>query len=275
MKHLEEKIENTVSFLKSGFDVIPETCIMLGTGLGGVATAMDVLWEAPYGDIPDFPVSTAPDHEGKLLVGKIGGQVAALFQGRFHYYEGYSTRQLAFPVQVMASLGVKRLVGCNAAGGLNLSFKSGDIMLITDHLNFIPENPLRGPNIDSLGERFPDMSRAWSRGLIAVMKKVAMENGINIKEGVFVAVPGPSLETPAETRFLRMAGADAVAMSLVPEAIAAVHAGMELMGISIIANVNDPDNFRPILIEDVIEQAGKAERRLEKLLVAFLNELGS
>ncbi len=270
---LETRIEHTADFLKESLPRLPDTCIMLGTGLGGVATAMDVMWEAPYGQIPDFPVSTAPDHAGRLLLGEIGGHVAALFQGRFHYYEGYSTRELAFPVQVMGRLGVKTLIGCNAAGGLNLSFSSGDIMLIEDHINFIPENPLRGPNIDSLGERFPDMSRAWTLELRKKMIRVADQQGIALQKGVFVAVPGPSLETPAETRFLRMAGADAVAMSLVPEVIAAVHAGMEVLGLSIIANVNDPDDFEPILIEDVIEQAGKAEKRLERLIVAFLEAL--
>ncbi len=264
------KFDNTVNFLKERLPEVPDTCIMLGTGLGGVADAMDVLWQAPYGQIPGFPVSTAPDHAGRLLVGNIGGHVAALFQGRFHFYEGYATRELAFPVQVMAGLGVKTLIGCNAAGGLNLEFSSGDIMLIEDHLSFIPENPLRGPNPDWLGERFPDMSRAWTKSLREIMERVAKAEGIKIQRGVFVAVPGPSLETPAETRFLRMSGADAVAMSLVPEVIAAVHAGMDVLGLSIIANVNNPDNFEPILIEDVIEQAGKAEKRLEKLIVAFL-----
>ncbi len=273
MSDLKTKFDNTVSFLKKSLPELPDTCIMLGTGLGGVADAMDVMWEAPYSDIPDFPVSTAPDHAGKLLVGNVGKHVTALFQGRFHYYEGYSTARLAFPVQVMAGLGVKTLIGCNAAGGLNLSFSSGDIMLIEDHINFIPENPLRGPNPHWLGERFPDMSTAWTASLREKMEGVALEQGIELKKGVFVAVPGPSLETPAETRFLRMAGADAVAMSLVPEVIAAVHAGMDVLGMSIIANVNDPDNFEPILIEDVIEQASKAEKRLEKLIVGFLEVL--
>ena len=270
MNDFNAKLDNTARFLRERLPRLPDTCIMLGTGLGGVAAAMDVMWEAPYDQVPDFPVSTAPDHAGRLLVGEIGGHVTALFQGRFHYYEGYSTREIAFPVQVMASLGVKTLVGCNAAGGLNLFFTSGDIMLIEDHINFIPENPLRGPNLDSLGERFPDMSRAWTPELRLRMKRVAEQEGIRLRKGVFAAVPGPSLETPAETRFLSMAGADAVAMSLVPEVIAAVHAGMDVLGLSIIANVNDPDNFEPILIEDVIEQAGLAEKRLERLLVAFL-----
>lgn len=273
MNDIETRLKKTTEFLKHCLPILPDTCVMLGTGLGGVADAMNVVWESSYEQIPDFPVSTAPDHAGRLLVGTIGNHNTVLFQGRFHFYEGYSTRELAFPVQVMAGLGVRTFIGCNAAGGLNLSFSSGDIMLIEDHINFIPENPLRGPNIDFLGERFPDMSRAWTQDMIIKMEDIAARQGIRIKKGVFVAVQGPSLETPAETRFLKMAGADAVAMSMVPEVIAAVHAGMDVLGISIIANVNDPDNFKPILIEDVIEQAGRAEKRLERLLVAFLKAL--
>lgn len=272
MNEVEIRLKKSVEFLRQRLPLLPDICIMLGTGLGGVADAMDVMWESPYGQIPDFPVSTAPDHAGRLLAGTIGTHSTLLFQGRFHFYEGYSTKELAFPVQVMAGLGVRTLIGCNAAGGLNLSFSSGDIMLIEDHINFIPENPLRGPNMDSVGERFPDMSRAWTRDLIIKMEETAARQGIEIRKGVFVAVPGPSLETPAETRFLRMAGADAVAMSMVPEVIAAVHAGMDVLGISIIANVNDPDDFEPIFIEDVIEQAGRAEKRLERLLVSFLKD---
>ena len=170
----------------------------------------------------------------------------------------------------MASLGARVLIGCNAAGGLDLSFRSGDIMVIQDHINLIPDNPLRGHNLEAWGPRFPDMSRAYSPRLRREMEEAARELGMELRSGVFVCVPGPSLETPAETRFLRRMGADAVAMSLVPEVIVAVHAGMEVLGLSIIANVNDPDHFQPILIEDVIAQARRAEERLERLLTRFL-----
>jgi purine-nucleoside phosphorylase len=265
-------VEESVNFLQGRLPWTPDVCLMLGTGLGGVAGTMDVAWSAPYGDIPHFPVSTAPEHAGRLVVGTAGGTRVALFQGRFHYYEGYTTRELTFPVRVMAGLGTHVLIGCNVAGGLNLDFSSGDLMLITDHINMIPDNPLRGANPSAWGLRFPDLSGAYSRELRGIMRAVAGRIGITLQDGVFVAVPGPSLETPAETRFLRMIGADAVAMSLVPEVIVARHAGMEVLGISVIANINDPDNFRPILIEDVIEQAKKAEKRLEDLLLAFLGE---
>ena len=272
MEQYVAAVEETVSFFQTELPWTPEIFLMVGTGLGGIAQAMDVAWTGFYGDIPNFPVSTSPEHAGKLLVGKIGNARVALFQGRFHFYEGYRTRELTFPVRVMAGLGAKVLIGCNAAGGLNLDFSSGDLMLITDHINLIPDNPLRGSNIDRWGPRFPDLSEVYSIVLREKIVQVAENLGMALREGIFVAVPGPSLETPAETRVLRMIGADAVAMSLVPEVIVAVHAGMEVLGISVIANVNDPDNFQPILIEDIIAQAHKAGRRLERLLVAFLKE---
>ncbi len=266
------QVDEAVAFLRARLPVLPDICLMLGTGLGGLAGALDVGWESGYGEIPYFPVSTAPEHAGRLLVGRIGNATLALFQGRFHFYEGYSTRRLTFPLRVMAGLGVRIMIGVNAAGGLNLDFSSGDIMVIRDHINLIPENPLRGPNVDTWGPRFPDMSAAYAPGLRRAIHAVGASKGISLREGVFVAVPGPSLETPAETRFLRLMGADAVAMSLVPEVIVAVHAGMRCLGISVIANVNDPEDFRPIMIEDVVAQAKKAEGRLERLLVAFLED---
>ncbi|MGQ9812377.1 MAG: purine-nucleoside phosphorylase [Dissulfurimicrobium sp.] len=268
----ETQINASFAYFKEELPLMPDVCLMLGTGLGGVAKAMDIVWSKEFKDIPNFPISTSPSHAGRLLVGTINGTKTALFQGRFHYYEGYSARDLALPVQVMALLGVNLIIACNAAGGLNPAFSSGDIMLIKDHINFIPDNPLRGPNIDAIGPRFPDLSQAYNKDIREKVINLAGKLGIALKEGVFVAVPGPSLETPAETRFLRMIGADAVAMSLVPEVIAAVHAGMKVLGLSVIANVNDPDNFRPILIEDIIEQASRAEGRLEQLIISILSE---
>jgi purine-nucleoside phosphorylase len=272
MEQYVAAVEETVSFFQRELPWIPDVCLMLGTGLGGIAQEMDVAWTGFYDNIPNFPVSTSPEHAGKLIMGEIGNARVALFQGRFHFYEGYRTKELTFPVRVMAGLGAKMLIGCNAAGGLNLDFSSGDLMLITDHINLIPDNPLRGSNIDRWGPRFPDLSKTYSITLRKKIGQVAEKLGMALREGIFVAVPGPSLETPAETRALRMIGADAVAMSLVPEVIVAVHAGMEVLGISVIANVNDPDNFQPILIEDIIAQAHKAGHRLERLLVAFLKE---
>lgn len=261
----------SMEFLSNRVPYTPEFCIVLGTGLGGVAQAMSVEFEWSYDEILHFPRSTSPSHAGKLLIGYINGVSVAVFQGRFHYYEGYSAQELTLPVRIMGLMGVKRYIGCNAAGGLNLNFSSGDLMLIRDHINFIPDNPLRGPNVNAWGSRFPDMSQAYSSKFTQLIKKSAEELGIPLREGVFVAVPGPSLETPAETRFLRMIGGDAVAMSLVPEVIVAVHMGMEVAGISVIANVNDPDNFQPISIDDVIENAQRANDALTRLLVHFIS----
>ncbi|MEF3167871.1 MAG: purine-nucleoside phosphorylase [Deltaproteobacteria bacterium] len=269
------RVEDAVSYLRKRLSRTPDVCIILGTGLGGVADALQDPWTAAYSDIPHFPASTSPSHAGRLLVGTIGHLCVAVFQGRFHYYEGYSTRELTLPIRVMSLLGARVLIGCNAAGGLNPVFSSGDIMLVSDHINLIPDNPLRGPNVEEWGLRFPDLSRAYSKRLRAGIRLTADRLGIGLREGVYVAVPGPSLETPAETRFLRLIGADAVAMSLVPEVIVAVHAGMEVLGISVIANVNDPDAFQPIRIEDVVANAKKAEAALSRLIVRFLEEADS
>ena len=272
MADYKKMVEEAAGFLEDRLPFVPTVSIVLGTGLGGLVEAMETRLSIPYSNIPNFPLSTAPEHAGNLHVGLIGQTRCALFQGRFHYYEGYSASQLALPVRVMAVVGSKVLIACNAAGGLNLNFASGDLMLIRDHINLIPDNPLRGRNVDEWGPRFPDMSLAYSKSLMELARSVGGSFGILLREGVFVCVPGPSLETPAETRFLRLIGADAVAMSLVPEVIVAVHAGMEVLGISVIANVNDPDNFRPILIEDVIAQAQRAEKDLERLLIGLLTE---
>jgi len=285
MEPIMKNTAEATKFLQERLPWGPDVCLMLGTGLSGAGESLDVVWTAPYGEIPHFPVSTSPSHAGRLSVGTIGSSRVAVFQGRFHHYEGYDTRELTFPVRVMSLLGARVMIGCNAAGGLNRGFSPGDIMAITDHINLIPDNPLRGPNVDAWGPRFPDLSKAYSARLREKAKKTAEATGIPLREGVFVAVPGPSLETPAETRFLRMIGADAVAMSLVPEVIVAVHAGMEVLGLSVIANgmevlglsvianVNDPDNFRPILIEDVLAGAQKAEADLTRLIIGILEVL--
>ncbi len=272
MKDYVEKVNESVFFLDEALPFAPTVTVMLGTGLGGLVKAMETKLVLDYKEVPNFPVSTAPDHAGRLYVGRVGGTRCAIFQGRFHFYEGYSTRELTLPVRAMSLIGSRVLIACNAAGGLNLDFESGDLMLIKDHINLIPESPLRGQNLDEWGPRFPDMSRAYSKGLRELARRVGASSGILLREGIFVAVPGPQLETPAETRYLRLIGADAVAMSLVPEVITAVHGGMKVLGISVIANVNNPDDFTPILIEDVIAQAQRAEFRLERLLVGILTE---
>ncbi|OAQ20674.1 purine-nucleoside phosphorylase [Thermosulfurimonas dismutans] len=268
-----ERVETARSFLEERLPFIPEILLILGTGLSGVGEKVVPEVVIPYREIPHFPVSTVESHAGELVVGHLAGKSVAAFRGRFHYYEGYSTKEITLPLRVMSLLGVKILIVSNAAGGLNLAFRPGDLMLIRDHINLIPDNPLRGPNRDEWGPRFPDLSEAYSSRLRELFKACAQDLGEEIREGIYVAVPGPSLETPAETRFLRMIGADAVGMSTVPEVIVAVHAGIEVLGLSVIANVNDPDNFQPILLEEVIAQAKAAEARLTRLVEKFVEKL--
>ncbi|MFN3504785.1 MAG: purine-nucleoside phosphorylase [Caldimicrobium sp.] len=271
--HYYNKVVESYNFLKERFPFDPEIIITLGTGLSNLAEEIEISLKIPYKEIPHFPISTVETHAGELILGTLAGKKIALLRGRFHYYEGYSAKELTFPLRVLTLFKPKIYIVSNAAGGLNLSFKSGDLMLIKDHINLIPDNPLRGPNIDEWGERFPDLSQAYDKILREKLKETARELGEDLKEGVYVAVPGPSLETPAETRFLRMIGADAVGMSTVPEVIVAIHAGLKVLGISVIANVNDPDNFKPILFEEVVKSAEAAEARLRRLIKEFLNRI--
>jgi purine-nucleoside phosphorylase len=268
------KVDETVSFLKEKIKNRPSVVIILGTGLGGLIESIEVDTLLPYEQIPHFPKSTVEGHQGNLIFGKLKGKDVAVLQGRFHYYEGYSTRELTFPLRTLSQLGAETLVVTNAAGGLDTSFIPGTIMVISDHLNFIGENPLRGKNVDAWGPRFPDLSEPYDRKLIDVTMQCADTlNMTNVTTGIYVAIPGPSLETPAETRFLRGAGADAVGMSSVPEVIVAKHAGMKVLGLSAVANVNDPDNFTPILLDDIIKAAQKIEPGLQKLIKKVLSTL--
>ncbi|QJA06400.1 purine-nucleoside phosphorylase [Thermosulfurimonas marina] len=267
------RVEEARDFLAAELKSVPEILLILGTGLSGVGERIEAERVIPYREIPHFPVSTVESHAGELVIGRFGGKRLAAFRGRFHYYEGYSTKEITLPLRVLSLLGAKILIVSNAAGGLNLEFRPGDLMLLRDHINLIPENPLRGPNREDWGPRFPDLSQAYSPRLREIFRRAAREVGEEIREGVYVAVPGPSLETPAETRFLRLIGADAVGMSTVPEVIVAVHAGLEVLGVSVIANVNDPDHFRPILLEEVIAQAQAAEARLTRLMERFITLL--
>jgi len=268
-----KKVEETYQFLKEKVSLSPDIVITLGTGLSSLGEKVKKVKTFPYKEIPNFPVSTVETHKGELIFGFLENKKVAVLQGRFHYYEGYSTKELTFPLRVLTLFKPKIYIVSNAAGGLNLTFKSGDIMIIKDHINLIPDNPLRGINNEKWGPRFPDMSKAYDLELRELFKKVAQKLNEEIKEGVYVAIPGPSLETPAETKFLKIIGADAVGMSTVPEVIVAVHAGLKVLGISIISNVNDPDNFKPILFSEVVEQSKKTEKRLEKLIRAFIREL--
>lgn len=268
-----KKVEETYQFLKEKVPFPPDILITLGTGLSSLGERIEKVKSFSYREIPNFPISTVETHKGELIFGHLEGKKVAILQGRFHYYEGYSAKELTFPLRVLTLFKPKIYLVSNAAGGLNLSFKAGDIMIIKDHISLIPDNPLRGINNEKWGPRFPDMSRAYDLELRELFKKVSQKLNEDVKEGVYVAVPGPSLETPAETRFLRMIGADAVGMSTVPEVIVAVHAGLKVLGISVISNVNDPDNFKPILFSEVVEQSKRVEKRLEKIIRAFIKEL--
>jgi purine-nucleoside phosphorylase len=268
------KVDETVSFLKEKTNRKPSVVIILGTGLGGLVESIEVDSLLPYEQIPHFPRSTVEGHQGNLIFGKLSGKNVAVLQGRFHYYEGYSTRELTFPLRTLSLLGAENLVVTNAAGGLDTGFSPGTIMVIDDHLNFIGENPLRGENVDAWGPRFPDLSEPYDKKLIDITIQCAENlNLTNVTTGIYAAIPGPSLETPAETKFLRSAGADAVGMSSVPEVIVAKHAGMKVLGLSAVANVNDPDNFTPILLDDIIKAARQIEPGLQELIKEVLNSI--
>jgi len=262
-----------VAFIKERLPIDPEYLLILGTGLGQLAEEMTVEVELPYEDIPHFPVSTVESHAGKLLIGYLGGKSIMAMQGRFHYYEGYSMNQIAFPVRVAKMLGIQTLLVSNACGGLNPNFERGDIMLINDHINFLGDNPLIGPNDPDLGPRFPDMSQPYTERLLATAEQVALDAGIKMHQGVYLAVSGPMMETKAEYRYMRQLGADVVGMSTVPEVIAAVHMSMEVLGISVITDECFPDALEPVSLNDVLEAAAMAEPQLTRVVVGVLERL--
>lgn len=264
----------TLDFIRSKTDFKPSVGIILGSGLGELAQEIENPVTIAYQDIPNFPVSTVEGHKGCLVMGKLCGKGVVCMQGRFHYYEGYSLKQVVFPVYIMKQLGAKKLIATNAAGGINKSYLPGDLMLISDHINLMGTNPLIGKNDDTLGTRFPSMTEGYSLRLREIAKKAAAEVQINLQEGVYAAMTGPSYETPAEIRFLRTIGADAVGMSTVPEVIAANHCGMEVLGISCITNMASGVTDKPLSHEEVIETTNKASERfiaLVKSIIALLD----
>lgn len=273
MKEYLQQITEGTAFIKSKTTLQPEIGIILGTGLGGLAKEIKVETTLSYKDIPYFPISTVETHEGKLLLGILGGKPVVAMQGRFHYYEGYSMKQITFPIRVMSRLGVKNLLISNACGGMNPRFQRGDIMLIEDHINLIGDNPLIGPNLDDFGPRFPDMSEPYSRDLMAVAEQIARDSGIKLQKGVFTAVSGPNLETRSEYRFLRTIGSDVVGMSTVPENIVAVHCGMKVLGLSVITDECFPDTLQPVNIAEIIETANKAEPSLTLIMKKVIEQL--
>ncbi len=260
-----KKIKETVNFLKSKGCSKPEIGIVLGTGLGGMVKEINVELTVDYDEIPNFPVSTVESHYGKLIYGELHGKKIIAMQGRFHFYEGYNFKQVTFPIRVMKLLGIKYLLLSNAAGALNLNFKKGSLMMISDHINLLPGNPLTGKNNDELGPRFPDMSMAYTQGINNIIEEQAKKMGIQLNKGVYVAVAGPNLETPAEYRFLRIIGADAVGMSTVPEVIVANHMSLPCAAISVLTDECDPDNLQKVELSEILEVAAKAEVQLIKL----------
>lgn len=266
MSKLIDMINETLEVIKKKTTDEYEIGIILGTGLGGLVNDIEIEHEIDYAELPHFPLSTVESHQGKLIFGKIGGKNVVAMQGRFHYYEGYSMKQITYPVRVMKFLGVKNLLVSNACGGMNPLYRRGDLMLMVDHINLLGDNPLIGPNEDDLGPRFPDMSEPYSLDLIAKAEEVALENKIKVHKGVYVAVPGPNLETRAEYRFLRGIGADVVGMSTIPENIAAVHMGMNVLGISIITDECFPESLQPVNVEEIIAAAMKAEPKMTLIM---------
>jgi len=273
---LKRQIDEAVSYLKGRTKLVPEVAVILGTGLGTLAEGLKVETKVSYHEIPHFAASTVESHKGELLFGRLAGRPAVVMSGRVHFYEGYSMRQVSFPVRVMQALGAHTLVVSNACGGMNPLMNAGDIMVVTDHINLMGDNPLIGPNDESLGPRFPDMSQPYDRGLIRLAEDVALAEGLKIQKGVFVAVAGPNLETAAEYRFLRGIGADVVGMSLIPENLVAVHGGMRVVALAVITDRCLPDALEAVDIPRILAVAAEAAPRLDRLvtrLVARLDEV--
>ncbi len=263
-----QKIQETAEFLRSKMRTSPETAIILGTGLGSLVNEITEKYEIEYKDIPNFPLSTVEGHSGKLIFGKLGGKEIMAMQGRFHFYEGYSMKEVTFPVRVMRELGIKTLFVSNAAGGMNPEFIIGDLMIITDHINMFPEHPLRGKNIP-YGDRFPDMSTAYDKELIAKAKEIAAEKGIRVVEGVYLGTQGPTFETPAEYRMFHRMGGDAVGMSTVPEVIVARHCGIRVFGISVITDLG----LEGIVVECSHEEVQKAADEAQPKMTTIFREI--
>ena len=268
-----EKIKIAADFISSKVELLPKGGIILGTGLGQLVEHIRIVNEIQYADIPGMPVSTVEGHSGKLIFGYLGEKYVMAMQGRFHYYEGYDMKQVTFPVRVMKQLGVETLFVSNAAGGMNKEFRVGDIMIITDHINLFPENPLRGKNYNELGTRFPAMTEAYDRNLIGMADAIAKEKGIRVMHGVYVGTPGPTFETPAEYEYFRIIGGDAVGMSTVPEVIVANHAGMKVFGVSVITDLGGKDITEVPTHEEVQKAAVKAQPYMTEIMTELVNRI--
>jgi len=265
-----QQIEEAAAYIKGRTDFQPEIGLILGTGLGELGHRIDAACTLRYEDVPHFMASTAESHEGQLVLGTLGGRRVMAMQGRIHFYEGYTMRQVALPVRVMKALGCRALLMSNAVGGMNPQLAPGDITVMTDHINLMGDNPLIGDNDERLGPRFPDMSQPYDRRFIATLEQVALRAGLPLKRAVYVAVAGPNLETAAEYRFLRAIGADTVGMSSVPECLAAVHGGLRVLGLSVVTDACFPDALKPADVSEIIRVANETQPRLETLVTGFL-----
>jgi purine-nucleoside phosphorylase len=273
MSELYDQIEEAKQFIQSRWKGKPAVGIILGTGLGGLVEDIQAPTSIPYSELPHFPAATAPTHKGQLVCGQLAGKTVVAMEGRFHFYEGYTLAQITFPVRVMKALGCETLIVSNAVGGMNSQWAKGDLMVIDDHINLLADNPLIGKNDDRLGIRFPDMCQPYDQALIELAQRVALEEKIVCHKGVLVAVPGPNLETRAEYRFLRAIGADVVGMSTVPEVIVGVHAGLRILGFSVITDMCLPDALEPVKLDEIIATANAAEKKLRTLVRRVVGEI--
>ncbi|MFC1714705.1 purine-nucleoside phosphorylase [Candidatus Poribacteria bacterium] len=273
MLKLQEQISSAVDYIRSQTQIAPQVAVVLGTGLGALAYQVEESVEIPYEEIPHFSLSTLEAHAGNLVLGTLEGKKVAVMQGRFHYYEGYGMQEITFPIRVAKALGAETLIASNAAGSMNEYIDPGNIMIITDHINLMGDNPLRGINDDSLGPRYPDMYGIYTPELVDLTYAIAMEKKIRVHKGIFVAVSGPNLETPAEYRFLRAAGADAVSMSTVPEVIVAVHSSMKVLGLSCITDKCTPDVLGPVDIGEIIQVANEIAPKLTQLVAEVIKRM--
>jgi purine-nucleoside phosphorylase len=267
------RIQEAVDFIQTKTQVKPEFGIILGTGLGGLVKEIEIIDEIPYEQIPNFPVSTVESHKGRLIFGNLGGKKVVAMQGRFHFYEGYSLQEVTFPVRVMKLLGIAKLFVSNASGGVNPDFEVGEIMIINDHINFLPGNPLIGKNLDELGPRFPDLSDPYDTDLIDRAVEIAAKNNIRVSQGVYLGLTGPTLETPAEYKFVRVVGADAVGMSTVPEVIVARHMEIPTFAISIITDLGVPGKIKKVSVQDVIAVASRQEPKMTLIMKELIASL--
>ena len=270
---LYDKIQATASFIQQKISSQPKVGLILGSGLGDLTDTIENPIEIPYSDIPNFPVSTVKGHDGSLYFGKIGDTDVMLMAGRFHYYEGYSMQQVTFPIRVMKEMGVKRLLLSNASGGMNPEYQVGDLVILRDHINLLPDNPLIGKNYDELGPRFPDMSEPYDDGMMHLAKKIADEKGYRSHLGVYAALSGPCFETPAEYRYLRTIGADVVGMSTVPEVIVWRHGGLPCFAISIVTDLGGFENAQKVSMEEVLRVANISEGKMTAIIKEMLAKI--